>query len=824
MDQKEKEDKIIKSIIPKISDYFIDKPSLTKDKLSEFLEYIDLNIWNSDDEKEVLWNALTVGNKEEKVQKITVIKNLSDFIHSNGKEIFQPEKSLENSVRQYFNNSSKIAYSNNIEQFDEDLLYEFYKLLSVIQYNDNKTIFFYEIEQYLKEYPFLNIKLEQIIELLEKITNEKVTEIKKDLYFNLMEQLRKHLNQKIIENTQNVKTFNEDELNNPELSNLNYIIDFSNIILKLNDSELIIKKNLMDCQNENDKIKIEYYSQYFNSINGAIQVYIYEIQRIYNEQKQKFEYYNYRINTKLNMLKEENNTLENKYKSIKEDLDKNSKENLQIVYDELNDVKNQNEKLKNDILNLQKELLDEKKNNMEYENKLGFSEKNNEELKSKYNVLEKEKEILNNHYTKLLAEFNGKIFQEHQEEEKKKESLKSNENLTEEQKKLIAMNKETLTSYMIERDNYCNQLEEINKSLKSKIENYEQLQEKYEKEITDLKISLSAIKIQNDQLKQENEQLNRDLNDYKLGKSNVLSNLLKDDADFDSKNNNSEKILIKENLSPLFIKFSYRKETIAKKPFKKINFDFLGLKTENIVIQNLDYEYYNERENLVFSEYIKYIDPEKEQTDCILFITPSFFYLLNKQNYKICFKISIILLKTINASTENNIISLTFDSGNIVIFEIFRVLEFIKFFQTLNAIERGNNYAINVNGYNNSNFDKKKKKNYSNTPFYGNAILSSYLKKRYDQILQSVYHKRFVALCDIGLIVMDEPQGKPLEIINPLLAEIHEFNDKKELCFELCIGKIKHTFSASNNTLRQRWRDELEKWILTTYNDEIISV
>ena len=708
MDQKEKEDKIIKSIIPKISDYFIDKPSLTKDKLSEFLEYIDLNIWNSDDEKEVLWNALTVGNKEEKVQKITVIKNLSDFIHSNGKEIFQPEKSLENSVRQYFNNSSKIAYSNNIEQFDEDLLYEFYKLLSVIQYNDNKTIFFYEIEQYLKEYPFLNIKLEQIIELLEKITNEKVTEIKKDLYFNLMEQLRKHLNQKIIENTQNVKTFNEDELNNPELSNLNYIIDFSNIILKLNDSELIIKKNLMDSQNENDKIKIEYYSQYFNSINGAIQVYIYEIQRIYNEQKQKFEYYNYRINTKLNMLKEENNTLENKYKSIKEDLDKNSKENLQIVYDELNDVKNQNEKLKNDILNLQKELLDEKKNNMEYENKLGFSEKNNEELKSKYNVLEKEKEILNNHYTKLLAEFNGKIFQEHQEEEKKKESLKSNENLTEEQKKLIAMNKETLTSYMIERDNYCNQLEEINKSLKSKIENYEQLQEKYEKEITDLKISLSAIKIQNDQLKQENEQLNRDLNDYKLGKSNVLSNLLKDDADFDNKNNNSEKILIKENLSPLFIKFSYRKETIAKKPFKKINFDFLGLKTENIVIQNLDYEYYNERENLVFSEYIKYIDPEKEQTDCILFITPSFFYLLNKQNYKICFKISIILLKTINASTENNIISLTFDSGNIVIFEIFRVLEFIKFFQTLNAIERGNNYAINVNGYNNSNFDKKK--------------------------------------------------------------------------------------------------------------------
>ena len=43
---------------------------------------------------------------------------------------------------------------------------------------------------------------------------------------------------------------------------------------------------------------------------------------------------------------------------------------------------------------------------------------------------------------------------------------------------------------------------------------------------------------------------------------------------------------------------------------------------------------------------------------------------------------------------------------------------------------------------------------------------------------------------------MDEPQGKPIEIINPLLAEIHLYNDKKELCFELVIGKTKHIFSA----------------------------
>ena len=461
------------------------------------------------------------------------------------------------------------------------------------------------------------------------------------------------------------------------------------------------------------------------------------------------------------------------------------------------------------------------------ENKIALLEKNKTELESKYNVLEKEKEILNNHYTNLLSEFNSKILKEQQEKEKKKEiDKKNNEHLTEEQKKLISMNQESLTSYMIERDNYCNQLEEINKGLKNQIENYEKLQEKYEKEITDLKVSFSTLKLQNDNLIENNEQLKRDLEIEKLGKSNLLGNLLKDDDEnnnnnINNKNNNN--ILIKQNISPIFIKFSYRKDSKPKKNFKKLNFDFLGLKKEEIIIRNLEDEYYNPNEGFVFSEIIKYIDPENDETDCILFITQTFLYLLNKNTFKKCFSISIILLKTINASTDNNIISLIFDTGEIVIFEIFRVFEFINFFKTMNAIERGNNYAINVNGNNNKNYDKKKKKNYSTTPFYGNAILSGYLKKKYEQFLQTTFNKRFVALCDIGLIVMDEPQGKPIEIINPLLSEIHLYNDKKELCFELVIGKTKHTFSAENNSLRMKWKDEIEKWILTTYNNEIVT-
>jgi hypothetical protein len=119
---------------------------------------------------------------------------------------------------------------------------------------------------------------------------------------------------------------------------------------------------------------------------------------------------------------------------------------------------------------------------------------------------------------------------------------------------------------------------------------------------------------------------------------------------------------------------------------------------------------------------------------------------------------------------------------------------------------------------------KIKKKNYSNSPYYGKVNISGYLKKKYDNILQNSFSKRFVALTNLGLIIMDDPQGKPLEVINPLFAKIEEYNTKKGLCLELAIGKIRHIFCVSNDTLRKRWREEIEKWILNTYNDKIITI
>ena len=47
------------------------------------------------------------------------------------------------------------------------------------------------------------------------------------------------------------------------------------------------------------------------------------------------------------------------------------------------------------------------------------------------------------------------------------------------------------------------------------------------------------------------------------------------------------------------------------------------------IVQNLDDEYYNGTSNLIFSEYINYLDEDKETTECALFITNDYLYLFN---------------------------------------------------------------------------------------------------------------------------------------------------------------------------------------------------
>ena len=141
MDQNDtvvKENKLIKALIPKISEYFKTKEFLEKSQLSDFLNFIDLSTWNEKD-KEVFWNEISKdkGQPTNKVQKVLLIKNLTEYIHSHSSELFQPEASLKNSVLNFITNPKQLKVDIDPEN---EQMFEFYRLLASIEFSTSKII------------------------------------------------------------------------------------------------------------------------------------------------------------------------------------------------------------------------------------------------------------------------------------------------------------------------------------------------------------------------------------------------------------------------------------------------------------------------------------------------------------------------------------------------------------------------------------------------------------------------------------------------------------------------------------------------------------
>ena len=807
------ESKLIKSLIPKITEYFEKNGYLQKNKLSEFLDFIDLNIWNSESEIEILWSALNQNVKSEKeLQRVILIKNLTSFIHSHDKELFQPEKSLESSVKSYISSNYRPYFSNEaISEIDHDVLFDLYKLLCLVPLSSlsNDKIFLSDIDSILKANTFIKIDTECITNALSTLINKKlVGAITTEDYLNVIENLAKIYKFKNNEG-QSAYVFTDEELEEPEDKNYNYILDYVNILFRMKDTLEIIKTKFNSADSK-------FYFRYYDILSCSIGIFINEIEKVFYEQKQKFDFFNDRNKEVINYLKEE----ANKNERINTQGDVSFRESA--IVDEVNSIKVQNQNLINELEKIKKELNAKEEEVIISNNNLIYVNKTKDEIETKYNLLSKDNEQLNNNYIHLLNQFNRRIMKKEDNTEDTSKldfdviNKEIDAKLNEEQRNLVNSYHEQLISYIIEKDKYCGQIEEKNANIKKLYEESEKAKQILEKELNEMKILNSTYSQKINTLQSANELLLKDAEMIKSNKGKLLSSLISDIDDGDNLYKIIKNIQI---LIPSKKKQQIQSSNILSEETKK-DFDFLGLKMNESIIQSLDDNYYNTNTNLIFSERIDYIDENKKPINCILLVTQSFLYMFNKSTYEKCFSVPLVDLETINASTNNNLISLTFLSGDIVIFEIFRVLEFINFFNYMNTLEKARNYSININNYNNL-FMKDKKKNYTTCPYYGRASLSGYLYKKVEGIVTVNFYERFVILCEIGMIVMDSPLGKPLEIINLLFAETHQYEDKDENpCFEIAIGKNIHVFKAGSNCIRQKWVLGIERWIVETYTEQ----
>ena len=274
-ENKVKEEKLVKRLIPKITEYFKNHESLDKDKLKEFMEFIDLSILDENN-KESFWRELSKSSNGKKIQKILLVKNLTEYIHNHSQELFQPEASLVSNVTQFLERPVKLI--DDIDSENESM-YEFYRLLATIEYSNSQSIPLYSLENIVKEYNFIKLNKEQIKEIIEELLKEKSTSIKKYDYLEIMEKMNKEYQFKLKDMAQKKLIFTDEELDKPELETFIYLLTFINILLKLSDSVIIChEKNIQGVKN-NEVLNCEYFNRTFNVLINNMKLYFYKARK-----------------------------------------------------------------------------------------------------------------------------------------------------------------------------------------------------------------------------------------------------------------------------------------------------------------------------------------------------------------------------------------------------------------------------------------------------------------------------------------------------------------------------------------------------------------
>ena len=806
----ENDKNLLSILMSKIADYFIKNQFLEKSKLSEFISYINLtNIIGKEIDIEKLWLQLSKNGSKDRLTKNISIQNLSEYIQSNNNQILQPDKSLQKSVLEFISNPKKL----NIDiDPDNEEHFELYRLFASLPFNNDKIIQIKFLEEQLNKNKFINLNKESIDLGIVDLVKEKVDALKKEQYMAIMEEMGKKF-ENILEEKANVrKVFTEEELNHAELKEF----DDTEAIIKIlfNNLSSIYQIHSKFCESIKNKNSIQgdYLNRCFNIFIDNQKLFLYEINRIYNFQKQKFSFYELALENKNILYKQKISQLNEEIKRQKDIQEVANFDNLKSLNEEITKERLKYQKLENKIKSMKEEYQKLYEEHILSENKITTLEKNLQEKQNKISALKNENELISQKYKEVLDTLDRQLFKAKEKEKFDEEAFKSM-NLNERQKLLINKKPQELISYIVEKDNYCLTLENKNKSLIEKITKIEKSQEDMDKNFYELKSKVLTLQNKNSNLKKENDDLQKIVDEYENKNGVYLSNLLEEN-DEEKKYN-----YIEVKTSQLIYKALINIEINMR------NYDYLCLKLNDKVLENIEDEYLNPRSNLFFSELINLLDEEKKTTECALFITSEYLYFFNNITFHKAFSIRIDELRTVFISPLNNYVSMTFYEGETLNFELFRILDLMNFIKSLNALHKTKQeIEINMSNYNNQ-FVNNILNNFTICAYHGRAIFSGYVHKRVESFLKSGFSKRFASLTEIGLVILDKPNGKPLEIINLVFAQWHTYNGGDgDYCFYITIGNIKHTFSVDSDFIRNKWIEEFNKWKNKIIEEESIMI
>ena len=804
---------LLESKMQRINEFFDKYQYLEKQKLSEFFSYIELPfITQKEKDLEKLWFQLSKNSSKDKITKDILVQNLSEYINSNENDTIKPEESLKNSVFEFISNPKKLNI--NIDP-DNDDHFELYRLLASLQYIKDNMVQINFLEKQLNNLKFINLNKESMELIIGDLVKEKINYLKKEQIMIILEEMGKKFGNILEEKSNTKKVFTEEELIHAELNEFDDIDSIIKILFNNLNSINFIHTKYCECIQNKDTKNLDDLNRYYKIFINNQKLFLYEINRIYNFQKQKFNFYECHIENKNILYKQKISQLNEEIKRQKEIEEMANFDNLKALNEEIIKEKNKYQNLESEIKLIKIDNQKKVEEQILSENKIMSLEKNIQEKQNKINSLKKENELMSEKYKEVLDTLNNQLYYE-KEKERHNDEIYKNMNLNEKQKLLLNKKKEDLIAYIVEKDNYCLTLENKNKNLLEKISQLEKNADDMDKDFYELKSKVLTLENKNSNLKKENEDFQKLVDEYQNKNAVYLSNLLEEN---DNNENNEKKFNYIEVKN---IQFNYKK---IKNDINKRNYDFLCLKLNAQILENLKDKYFNANSNLFFSELINYLDEDKQTTECALFITSEYLYFFNSITFSMGFSIQIDELKTVFISPLNNYVSMTFYEGETINFELFRILDLMNFIKSLNALHKTKiPIEININDYNNQ-FVCNHLNNFTICAYHGRAIFSGYVNKRVEGFLKSGFEKRFASLTEIGLVVMNEPNGKPLNIINLLFAKMNIYNGGDgDYCFCINIGSIKHTFSVESDFIRKKWIEEINKWIKKIKDEESIMI
>ena len=804
---------LLESKMQRINEFFDKNQYLEKQKLSEFFSYIELPfITQKEKDLEKLWFQLSKNSSKDKITKDILVQNLSEYINSNENDTIKPEESLKNSVFEFISNPKKLNI--NIDP-DNDDHFELYRLLASLEYIKDNMVQINFLEKQLNNLKFINLNKESMELIIGDLVKEKINYLKKEQIMIILEEMGKKFGNILEEKSNTKKVFTEEELIHAELNEFDDIDSIIKILFNNLNSINFIHTKYCECIQNKDTKNLDDLNRYYKIFINNQKLFLYEINRIYNFQKQKFNFYECHIENKNILYKQKISQLNEEIKRQKEIEEMANFDNLKALNEEIIKEKNKYQNLENEIKLIKIDNQKKVEEQILSENKIMSLEKNIQEKQNKINSLKKENELMSEKYKEVLDTLNNQLYYE-KEKERHNDEIYKNMNLNEKQKLLLNKKKEDLIAYIVEKDNYCLTLENKNKNLLEKISQLEKNADDMDKDFYELKSKVLTLENKNSNLKKENEDFQKLVDEYQNKNAVYLSNLLEEN---DNNENNEKKFNYIEVKN---IQFNYKK---IKNDINKRNYDFLCLKLNAQILENLKDKYFNANSNLFFSELINYLDEDKQTTECALFITSEYLYFFNSITFSMGFSIQIDELKTVFISPLNNYVSMTFYEGETINFELFRILDLMNFIKSLNALHKTKiPIEININDYNNQ-FVCNHLNNFTICAYHGRAIFSGYVNKRVEGFLKSGFEKRFASLTEIGLVVMNEPNGKPLNIINLLFAKMNIYNGGDgDYCFCINIGSIKHTFSVESDFIRKKWIEEINKWIKKIKDEESIMI